>query len=323
MSSEALIIKYPLSPMFRHLAAGLVPFGSAAYSQQPSSSDSARNPRELLTLNAVMRLLGSDSNTVTQKNTEHSIERDSRQNSIEFVDMTMSTIISRCMNDFKNGKSLLVLADDLNRSDTTDDKIQLSTQLVLNSKKKCDLNNEATIISEVKSLLSDNAFVTEVLEQLTCRNSISKDTSRPLKTLDATCIEYIELCNEHKCAFCLDILACPHNINCGHSFCADCLEKYLDSDQVDIICCPVCREEVAHDGVYERKLDEIIFKMVENLNPSAEKVEWMRRHKRIKSQLSARHLKKLGDRHGFEQTCAIVSIVLVVLLATILAIRRR
>ncbi|KAH8247658.1 hypothetical protein KR038_007605 [Drosophila bunnanda] len=47
------------------------------------------------------------------------------------------------------------------------------------------------------------------------------------------------------CIFCLDKQRSPRRISCGHSFCADCFERYLKLGQDTR--CPLCRRDFRPD----------------------------------------------------------------------------
>ncbi|KAH8385666.1 hypothetical protein KR200_006612 [Drosophila serrata] len=47
------------------------------------------------------------------------------------------------------------------------------------------------------------------------------------------------------CIFCLDEQRLPRRISCGHSFCADCFERYLKLGQDTR--CPLCRRDFRPD----------------------------------------------------------------------------
>ncbi|KAH8280973.1 hypothetical protein KR054_006352 [Drosophila jambulina] len=47
------------------------------------------------------------------------------------------------------------------------------------------------------------------------------------------------------CIFCLDEQRAPRRISCGHSFCADCFERYLRLGQDTR--CPLCRRDFRPD----------------------------------------------------------------------------
>lgn len=90
------------------------------------------------------------------------------------------------------------------------------------------------------------------------------------------------LVKEHHCALCLDVLAAPVIINCSHDFCGDCMNGYLrsaDTGSEDPTCfCPLCRAEIESKGIYNRGLDAIIVKKVEDLpGVSDQSKDWGRR----------------------------------------------
>lgn len=105
--------------------------------------------------------------------------------------------------------------------------------------------------------------------------------------LDGT-VTWDALCDEFRtCTICLDLLAAPTIINCGHSFCGLCIDDYMASCRahecnVDVVhCCPNDRSEF-NNATFERLLDSLILRKVEsltNLTVSETKLkeEWLKR----------------------------------------------
>ncbi|XP_016949880.1 E3 ubiquitin-protein ligase TRIM50 [Drosophila biarmipes] len=77
------------------------------------------------------------------------------------------------------------------------------------------------------------------------------------------------------CIFCLDEQRLPHRISCGHSFCTDCFQRYLQLGQDSR--CPLCRrdfradlqpspppsESSSEDPVPENELDTLVLTLSE------------------------------------------------------------
>ncbi|XP_076872513.1 tripartite motif-containing protein 16-like isoform X2 [Brachyhypopomus gauderio] len=70
--------------------------------------------------------------------------------------------------------------------------------------------------------------------------------------------------DQFSCAFCLDLLKDPVTINCGHSFCMECINEYWDQDeQTGVYSCPQCRETFTPRPVLRRNnmLAEVVEKL--------------------------------------------------------------
>ena len=51
----------------------------------------------------------------------------------------------------------------------------------------------------------------------------------------------MQLKSHLECAICLDIFKDPRRLPCGHSFCADCLDKLVE--RRESFDCPICKEK--------------------------------------------------------------------------------
>ena len=68
--------------------------------------------------------------------------------------------------------------------------------------------------------------------------------------------------DEFTCAICLDVLALPARLGCGHVFCSKCIHKHINARQN----CPLCRVR-AHDAAIDEGLDSLIdFRLGETLS---------------------------------------------------------
>jgi hypothetical protein len=94
------------------------------------------------------------------------------------------------------------------------------------------------------------------------------------------CDSWQVLREKYKCLICLDVLAAPHLISCGHSFCGVCIAahvKNVEEEEFDMqACCPTCREEI-NKQTLERHYDATIADDVRKLPNSIEKQTWTKR----------------------------------------------
>lgn len=73
------------------------------------------------------------------------------------------------------------------------------------------------------------------------------------------------------CSICLKILKDPVTINCGHSFCMECINTYWNaSDHRGIYSCPQCRETYSPRPILRK--NNIIAEVVEKLKRTASSV---------------------------------------------------
>ncbi|XP_060784569.1 E3 ubiquitin/ISG15 ligase TRIM25-like [Neoarius graeffei] len=76
---------------------------------------------------------------------------------------------------------------------------------------------------------------------------------------------------EFTCSICLKILKDPVTINCGHSFCMECINTYWNaSDHRGIYSCPQCRETYSPRPILRK--NNIIAEVVEKLKRTASSV---------------------------------------------------
>ncbi|KAI1702363.1 zinc finger of c3HC4-type, RING domain-containing protein [Ditylenchus destructor] len=57
------------------------------------------------------------------------------------------------------------------------------------------------------------------------------------------------------CALCTDYLALPKSLNCGHTFCLECIQKFTKDGSVT---CAVCREIIEPPNPYSNGTDVIL-----------------------------------------------------------------
>eukprot|EP01012_Entosiphon_sulcatum_P046107 TRINITY_DN617_c0_g1_i1.p1 TRINITY_DN617_c0_g1~~TRINITY_DN617_c0_g1_i1.p1 ORF type:complete len:209 (+),score=17.35 TRINITY_DN617_c0_g1_i1:117-743(+) len=78
---------------------------------------------------------------------------------------------------------------------------------------------------------------------------------------------FSELEEEACCSICTELLLEAATLPCSHTFCSDCLQRWLVQQTV----CPVCRSNVpyGHQPVRNRALDNLVERLVDKLPASA------------------------------------------------------
>ena len=62
------------------------------------------------------------------------------------------------------------------------------------------------------------------------------------------------------CTICLDFFKYPHTIKCGHTFCGNCLQRWLEN----VVECPICRSKVCQEPVSNLILTDQVEKITQN-----------------------------------------------------------
>merc|ERR1719203_266129 len=94
----------------------------------------------------------------------------------------------------------------------------------------------------------------------------------PLKK-SRSAINVADLHSELACSICQDWLVHAATINCSHTFCWSCIDKWLLHKKFE---CPVCRKEVSREPVRTRAVEAIVTKTVEKL-PQDQRDEYTER----------------------------------------------
>ena len=117
--------------------------------------------------------------------------------------------------------------------------------------------------------------------------------------------EWAELIGSHKCCMCIDLLAAPCILSCGHSFCGECITNHLNrcvsienDDGIEIsLTCPMCRHEITGRPTFERVLDEDIGNKVQSFPDCPEKRDWSYRRETFKTKLMLTDNQKKGKKY--------------------------
>ncbi|CAJ1400370.1 unnamed protein product [Effrenium voratum] len=118
--------------------------------------------------------------------------------------------------------------------------------------------------------------------------------ARKLRQASRDMLNVSELSGELACCVCKDWLVHAATIQCSHSFCWSCIDRWLQTQQ---FVCPVCRDEVTREPVRTRAVDTIVQKTVQRL-PAAEQAEYEERVRAAEAEdsRSRKNLKEL-EKH--------------------------
>lgn len=105
-----------------------------------------------------------------------------------------------------------------------------------------------------------------------------------------TALKVADIHSELACSICQDWLVHAATIECSHTFCWECIDKWLLQKKFE---CPVCRALVRREPVRTRAVDAIVQKTVENL-PQDQKEEHPQRVNKAEAAL-AKHRKQTED----------------------------
>ncbi|ELU15565.1 hypothetical protein CAPTEDRAFT_220183 [Capitella teleta] len=89
--------------------------------------------------------------------------------------------------------------------------------------------------------------------------------------------------NELVCPICSEYFVQATSLNCSHTFCAACIEKWLKQKQGKTRCCPQCRQTVT-SSVRSLALDNHIDHLMENMSEEARKARCLLKDHRKKIQ---------------------------------------
>ena len=70
-----------------------------------------------------------------------------------------------------------------------------------------------------------------------------------------------------ECRICIDTPRMPVVTRCGHFFCLECIERWMEQRQAMIVC-PVCKAGISKETIIRMKLDESSQNKANNPTPS-------------------------------------------------------
>lgn len=203
-------------------------------------------------------------------------------------------------------------------SEALDPVQESSRALFASALKTYPLELQRSVQAEARSLLGDRNLVQELMDSLVGVGTVSAAPKRPLATASKWVVP-----PSYSCPICLDFMACPFNVSCGHSFCGECLDQLQGCASASTATCPICRDAIAEeDGRYERVLSELIEQYVDGMPESAEKRAWKIRQKAYRSQINSKRLEKLREERGIQFATLAFSVVLIVVVALLFKGRR-
>jgi len=114
-------------------------------------------------------------------------------------------------------------------------------------------------------------------------------SKQELASLKATTLRQTDIQEEFICCICHELMVETTVLGCAHAFCGECLEDWLNVNQI----CPICRKKVKSTPMRALNIDNVIAKIVEKMNPE-DSTEWKKQaEKRIKLRQSLRDLQQL------------------------------
>jgi hypothetical protein len=130
-------------------------------------------------------------------------------------------------------------------------------------------------------------------------------TAAPAPIMNNLSDDWADLIGSHKCCMCIDLLAAPCILSCGHSFCGECITNHLNrcvaienEDGLEIsLTCPMCRHEITGRPTFERVLDEDIGNKVQSFPDCPEKRDWSYRRETFKTKLMLNENHKKGKKY--------------------------
>jgi hypothetical protein len=98
------------------------------------------------------------------------------------------------------------------------------------------------------------------------RDDFTTNDSKKIKLTQEDIIKQQKIISALKksvsCLICQEIMASPHNLECGHAFCFECVFAWFKKSQT----CPICRKGISTIPSISWSLQEQIEMLTENLN---------------------------------------------------------
>jgi hypothetical protein len=141
------------------------------------------------------------------------------------------------------------------------------------------------VMKNVHRIITDENIVTSVLQKIEGAHIIQvKEEGKKENEVNST---WNKLAEKYFCSVCLDVFAAPHILECGHTYCWDCLYDLKNScssedNSVTVVHeCPECRHPMNGDATLELRYDEIICKEVDEIPDCVEKQNWKDKRQRF------------------------------------------
>ncbi|CAE8718933.1 unnamed protein product [Polarella glacialis] len=135
--------------------------------------------------------------------------------------------------------------------------------------------------------------ITELEKELKAQreqNHVQAEEALKRRQGSRTALNISEISSELACCICRDWLVHAATIECSHSFCHSCIDRWLQTKQ---FVCPVCRKEVTREPVRTRAVDTLCEKTVGRLSET-EKADYQERLSTAEAS-EARNRKLLKD----------------------------
>lgn len=149
------------------------------------------------------------------------------------------------------------------------------------------------VMDAVRNIINDQELVAATLQKIEDKTNKQQQKielhSKVVALSSSSNADWNKLADNHCCAFCRDVFAAPHILECKHSFCWSCLDDYLTScasedSSVNIeFRCPECREEIKKEATHELCYDNMICKEVDQIADCIEKDNWKEKKQRFEN----------------------------------------
>lgn len=115
------------------------------------------------------------------------------------------------------------------------------------------------LLSNIEALKSELASKERLLvEKSEKEKEFEKEKKQGVGVIDS-------MQEELTCVICQELFVVAHTLTCAHSFCADCINAWMNSKKE----CPICRKPITTKPIHSLVLDNTIDKMVEKMDVQA------------------------------------------------------
>jgi hypothetical protein len=293
------------------------------------------------TLKYIGALGGGYALTIVRPNVENAIRVDTPQEVVLFqpqsdhqLSQTKDSGDEQTKDDNQPIANDLILIDPIrNAVDliVSNPEILSSFAAVSLSQPQIPIEKVDAICETVAQCLQDDAIMSAIRNKI--RSSPAQATRAPAPSTPLLCTlndQWAQLIGSHKCCLCLDLLAAPCILNCGHSFCGECITSHSSRVSVEdhdglVVSptCPMCRTVITTQPTFERVLDEDIEQKVKAFPDCSEKRDWCFRRETFKLKLMLEEKQKKSkksqaaldldiDTETWAMTIAVVVIIVLV-----------